>query len=85
MAVADVYDALTSRRVYKEAMSHAQAREIIAVGRGQHFDPDIVDAFLVLEVDFKAVALRFEDPDEAVVQLDARRQLALFDAATATS
>jgi putative two-component system response regulator len=84
MAVADVYDALISRRVYKDAMSHAQAREIIAVGRGQHFDPDIVDAFLVVEVDFKAVALRFEDQDEAAVQIDARRQLALCQAASAT-
>ena len=76
MAVADVYDALISRRVYKDAMSHAKAREIIAAGRGQHFDPDIVDAFLALEVDFQKVALRFEDQDEHVAQLDVRRQLA---------
>ena len=84
MAVADVYDALISRRVYKDAMPHAQARAVIADGRGQHFDPDIVDAFFALEVDFQNVALRFEDQDEAVVQLDARRQLALCHAASAT-
>ena len=82
MAVADVYDALISRRVYKDAMSHAQAREIIAKGRGHHFDPDIVDAFLALEVDFQNVTLRFEDQDEAVVLLDVRRRLALCDAAS---
>jgi putative two-component system response regulator len=82
MAVADVYDALISRRVYKEAMSHAQAREVIADGRGQHFDPDIVDAFLALEVDFQNIALRFEDQDEHVAQLDARRQLAHSEAAS---
>ena len=79
MAVADVYDALISRRVYKDAMSHAQAREIIANGRGQHFDPDIVDAFLALEVDFQNVALRFEDHDEAIAQRDERRQQALLE------
>ena len=84
MALADVYDALISRRVYKDAMPHAQAREVIAAGRGQHFDPDIVDAFLALEADFQNVALRFEDSDEAVVELDARRQLALCDGASAT-
>ena len=81
MAVADVYDALISRRVYKDPMSHAQAREVIAAGRGQHFDPDIVDAFLALEADFQSIALRFEDQNDAVVQLDRRRQLAFCDEA----
>lgn len=46
MAVADVFDALISVRVYKPAMSYHQARQIIADGRGSHFDPDIVAAFL---------------------------------------
>ncbi len=46
MAVADVFDALISPRVYKTGMSYDQAREIIAQGRGSHFDPDIVAAFL---------------------------------------
>ena len=82
MALADVYDALISRRVYKDPMSHARAREVIAAGRGQHFDPDIVDAFFALEVDFQNVALRFEDQDEHVAQLDARRQLAHSEAAS---
>ncbi|WP_300457561.1 HD domain-containing phosphohydrolase [Desulfobacula sp.] len=45
VAVADVYDALTSKRVYKEAYSHKTAMEIIHNEKGQHFDPDIVDAF----------------------------------------
>jgi len=79
MAVADVYDALISQRIYKDAMSHAQAREIIAEGRGQHFDPDIVDAFLELGVIFEAVALRFADSDQQVVQLDARMELVVAD------
>lgn len=45
VALADVYDALTTARVYKDAMSHQKAMEIIFEGRGSHFDPDIVDAF----------------------------------------
>ena len=64
MAVADVYDALISRRVYKEGMPHAKAVGIIAEGRGTHFDPDIVDAFMVLTDQFQAVAQRYADSDE---------------------
>jgi putative two-component system response regulator len=45
VAIADVYDALTSRRVYKDADTHHQAMDIIAKERGRHFDPDVVDAF----------------------------------------
>jgi putative two-component system response regulator len=64
MAVADVYDALISRRVYKEGMPHAKAVSIIAKGRGTHFDPDIVDAFMALTDQFQAVAQRYADSDE---------------------
>jgi putative two-component system response regulator len=46
MALVDVYDALTSRRVYREAMSHEDAVEFIVARRGTHFDPSVVDAFL---------------------------------------
>jgi PAS domain S-box-containing protein len=45
VALADVYDALTSKRSYKEALSHEQAMEIILAERETHFDPDVVDAF----------------------------------------
>ena len=61
MALADVYDALISRRVYKAPMSHEQAFKIIADGRGTHFDPDIVDAFLAIAEDFRAIERRFSD------------------------
>ncbi len=64
MAVADVYDALISRRVYKEGMPHAKAVSIIAEGRGSHFDPEMVDAFLRLADQFHEVALRFADSDD---------------------
>lgn len=61
MAVADVYDALISRRIYKPAFPHAEAAAVIAQGRGQHFDPDIVDAFFTIEDTLQAIAARFAD------------------------
>jgi putative two-component system response regulator len=61
VAVADVYDALTSRRVYKEAIPHEQAVAIIRRDRGTHFDPDIVDAFLRAEAQIIAVRERLRD------------------------
>ena len=63
MAVADVYDALISRRVYKEGLPHEVAVAIILKGKGQHFDPDIVDAFARLQDEFLAIAQRYADSD----------------------
>ena len=68
MAVADVYDALISRRVYKEGMSHAQAVQIIKDGKGHHFDPDMVNAFLELQDEFQAIAARYIDTDEEMAK-----------------
>ena len=62
MAVADVYDALISKRVYKAPMDHAVAMDIIMQGRGRHFDPDIVDAFVRIQSEVQAIAARFTDP-----------------------
>ena len=61
MALADVYDALVCQRVYKAGMRHEQAVQIIVEGRGIHFDPDVVDAFLELALEFQEIALRFAD------------------------
>ena len=61
MALADVYDALISRRIYKEPISHEAAMHIIAMTRGRHFDPDVVEAFLVIQDTFKAIALTYAD------------------------
>jgi putative two-component system response regulator len=61
MAIADVYDALISRRVYKEPIPHDQAVAMMREGRGKHFDPIMLDAFLQLSDDFQAVADRFAD------------------------
>jgi putative two-component system response regulator len=61
MAVADVFDALTSDRVYKAAMSVEKAVNLIKENRGTHFDPDVVDAFLEVIDDFKAIKSRYAD------------------------
>jgi putative two-component system response regulator len=61
MAVADVYDALISARAYKAPMTHEKASRIIAEGRGTHFDPDVVDAFLAAQSEFENIAARFCD------------------------
>jgi len=63
MAVADVYDALISRRVYKDSMSHDKAISIIEEGKGSHFDPFMVDAFLTIQDEIKAIASRYADSD----------------------
>ena len=64
MALADVYDALISRRVYKEPFTHAQAVALILEGRGSHFDPDMVDAFMAVQEDMRQIALEFADHDD---------------------
>jgi HD-GYP domain-containing protein (c-di-GMP phosphodiesterase class II) len=55
VALADVYDALTTDRVYKSAMPHEEAKRIIIEGSGTHFDPRVVQAFLAAEEEFVAV------------------------------
>jgi putative two-component system response regulator len=67
MALADVFDALISRRVYKEPMSYAAAREIIIKDRGSHFDPDIVDAFIDRFDAFQEIAEKYADSEAAVM------------------
>lgn len=66
MAIADVYDALICRRVYKNPMPHEKAVEIIKEGWGIHFDPDVTDAFLEIADEFRAVADHFADSDKDI-------------------
>ncbi|WP_018606679.1 response regulator [Uliginosibacterium gangwonense] len=70
MAVADVFDALISVRVYKPAVPYLEARAIMAAGRGAHFDPDIIDAFLVGFDDFVATAERHLDTAKLTVAVN---------------
>ncbi|BBO32348.1 HD-GYP domain-containing protein [Lacipirellula parvula] len=66
VALADVYDALTSHREYRPAASHAEAREWIVSHYGSQFDPEVVEAFIAREVDFAKIS-------QAAAQLDERR------------
>jgi len=66
MALADVFDAVISRRVYKEPMSIERAHEIITGGSGRHFDPDVVAAFEADFDVFRDIAERYSDSEEAV-------------------
>ena len=61
MALADVFDALISKRVYKDPVPYQKSRDIIAEGRGGHFDPDITDAFLSDFPAFEAIARNSRD------------------------
>ncbi|MFW6415305.1 MAG: HD domain-containing phosphohydrolase, partial [Thermodesulfobacteriota bacterium] len=61
MAIADVYDALISKRVYKPAFTHEKAVEIIKKDKGTHFDPALVDAFLDIQDEFLKIADKYMD------------------------
>jgi putative two-component system response regulator len=63
MALADVFDALTTRRVYKPPMEFPEARDIIMAGRGSHFDPDVADAFASIFEEFRTIAKHYADAD----------------------
>jgi putative two-component system response regulator len=65
LAVADVYDALVSKRAYKDAFSHETARAIILDGRGSHFDPTVVDAFMLIEPVILEILNRHRPVDSA--------------------
>lgn len=63
LALGDVYDALTSKRCYKDAMPHHVAVEIIKEGEGTHFDPDVISAFLRINEEFVRVREYFQDSE----------------------
>jgi len=65
-AIADVFDALTSRRPYKEAFSLEKSYGIIAEGRGSHFDPDVVDAFFAIEDEMLEIKEKYKDEHESL-------------------
>ena len=65
VAIADVFDALTSKRPYKEAFSLEKSYEIIKEGSGTHFDPDVVDAFFASREKLLAIKEKFKDEQES--------------------
>lgn len=66
VAVADVYDALSSKRVYKDAFPHDRCVVMIREGAGTQFDPAVVEAFLEVEADFREIARRWFDADQPI-------------------
>ena len=64
VTIADVYDALTSRRVYKDPYSHAVSVEKIKQAAGRQFDPQLVEIFLSIESQFEEIAISLRAPDE---------------------
>ncbi|MDD2852328.1 MAG: CHASE2 domain-containing protein [Desulfuromonadaceae bacterium] len=64
MALADVYDALVSHRIYKEGFSHEKARDMIVQGSGKQFDPEVVTAFYAKNEEFYTVAKEYADTPE---------------------
>ncbi len=64
MALADVYDALISKRVYKAPFTHTKAVSIIEEGRGSHFDPILTDCFLDIQESFRQIALKYVEHEE---------------------
>ncbi len=72
VAIADVYDALSARRVYKDAYAHERCVEIIASEAGKQFDPRLVDVFLEIEPEFAQVAAGCSDePNDSWLESDA--------------
>ena len=63
LAIGDVYDALTSKRCYKDAFSHEKSAGIILEGRGSHFDPAVVEAFETIEDEFKRIRAYYADDE----------------------
>jgi len=72
-AIADVFDALASKRPYKEAFSIEKSFSIIREGRGNHFDPDVVDAFFAIEDEILSTKERYEDEHESLFVKIAKR------------
>ena len=68
-AIADVFDALTSRRPYKEPFSVEKSMSIITEGRGSHFDPDVFDAFIAIKDDILSIKDQFENENEQALDV----------------
>ena len=66
LAVADVYDALICRRVYKQPIPHPEAVVIMTKGSGLHFDADIIEAFIEIQDEFIEISKKFSDDDESI-------------------
>jgi adenylate cyclase len=77
MALADAYDAIVSKRVYKQVISHEEAKELILKDSGRHFDPDVVAAFIAKNEEFISISRMYSDEYylEPVAYLSSNRVL----------
>ena len=82
VTVADVYDALSSKRVYKEAFPHEECVRLIREGSGTQFDPELVQIFLSIEADFAEIARRFAAADKSSTST---AEISTADRVTATT
>jgi putative two-component system response regulator len=80
MAIADVYDALISHRVYKSPMKHDEAVKLITENKGTQFDPDIVDAFIEIHEEFQRISFSYADSDK-----DLRKRIDYLEQAIAVA
>ncbi len=77
VAISDVFDALTSRRPYKEPFSLEKSFAIIREGRGNHFAPHVVDAFFAVEKEILEIKAKFQDEDPSAFVSMARQDLGM--------
>lgn len=64
MAVIDVYDALTSKRIYKKAFPHDESLKMMTAEKGKHFDPDILEAFFEIKEEIHDIAIKYRSKKE---------------------
>ena len=76
VAIADVYDALTTKRVYKPAFTHEAATDIIRQSSGKHFDPDMVTAFFNIEEQIRAIQSELDETPPLIVSIPAGNEFA---------
>jgi putative two-component system response regulator len=74
-AIADVFDALTSKRPYKEALSVETSLSIIREGRGIHFDPDVVDAFFTILDEILTIKKEYDDDNQQAFDIPEKKHL----------
>ena len=80
VAIADVYDALRSKRVYKEAKPHDECVRIIREDAGSHFDPGIVEVFLAIQHQFREISERYTDTTQAAKAMAEKREVSRLSA-----
>ncbi|MFV0445100.1 MAG: HD-GYP domain-containing protein [Planctomycetaceae bacterium] len=83
VAIADVYDALRSKRVYKDAKAHEECVRIIRDDAGKHFDPGVVEVFLSIQQQFRDISERYSDQEDIAIharQLTSTQRMTLEEA-----